>query len=205
MKQDARTELLFKATQRLKRFQGHRPYFRRSGQAYGYCFPIPPSGTGGIPGSVNADVHACAVPAHQKGAASRQMAQAGQRLPLHDSLRAGIQAGIPIRHAFHRNAGLLPFPARHGKPYFLVRCVAGTAQGRHGQNAAVFQAVCMPRHHILLPVQGHAYGAAVTQNAPDMERRAPLYSPVHNSLPQQMVGQQAHIPCLVTVSLQRIK
>ena len=97
MKQDARTELLFKATQRLKRFQGHRPYFRRSGQAYGYCFPIPPSGTGGIPGSDNADVHACAVPAHQKGAASRQMAQAGQRLPLHDSLRAGIQAGIPIR------------------------------------------------------------------------------------------------------------
>ena len=44
MKQDARTELLFKATQRLKRFQGHRPYFRRSGQAYGYCFPIPLSG-----------------------------------------------------------------------------------------------------------------------------------------------------------------
>ena len=81
----------------------------------------------------------------------------------------------------------------------------GDAQGRHGQNAAVFQAVCMPRHHILFPVQSHAYGAAVTQNAPDMERRAPLYSPVHNSLPQQMVGQQAHIPCLVTVGLQRIK
>ena len=93
----------------------------------------------------------------------------------------------------------------HGEPDFLILRVPGTPQGGHGQNAAVLQAVGMPRHDVLFPVQGHADRAAVLQHAPDVKCRAALNGPVHNALRQKMVGKKAHVPREKAVRLQGIK
>lgn len=69
----------------------------------------------------------------------------------------------------------------------------------------MLQAVGMPRHDVLFPVQSHADRTAVLQYAPDVKRRAALDGPVHDTLRQKMVGKKTHVPREKAVRLQGIK